>query len=67
MEENTFETSWKDKAISRSVRIKEQNKVIKVLKDSRENWKHKYSLQKLETLKYKNELEAIKKTMQKYL
>jgi len=54
-------TSWQQKAVSRSVIIKEKNKTIKEKEKSRDHWREKYFLEKKEKEKYQKEIEIIKK------
>jgi hypothetical protein len=58
---------WKSKAVSRNAENKELKKRIKEIKKGRESWKAKYKLKSEETLKYKNELDSIKKKIMKVL
>lgn len=58
---------WKSKAVSRNAEIKELKKRIKEITLGRESWKAKYKLKSEETLKYKKELDSIKKKIMKVL
>jgi hypothetical protein len=67
MNNKDINTEWKEKAVSRAREIKELNKRIKEKVLSRDKWKSRYMQQKEETLKYKNEIEQIKKKIEKIL
>jgi peptidoglycan hydrolase CwlO-like protein len=67
MDSKDTSLEWKEKAVARSKQIKELNKRIKEKEQSRDNWKMKYTQQRAETLKYKNEIEIIKKKIEKIL
>jgi hypothetical protein len=56
---------WKSKAVTRNLEIKELKKRIIEVKTGREAWKDKYKLKSVEALKYKNEIDAIKKKIEK--
>jgi hypothetical protein len=58
---------WKSKAVQRNAENKELKKRIKEIKKGRESWKVKYKLKSEEALKYKNELDLIKKKIVKIL
>jgi hypothetical protein len=58
---------WKSKAVSRNAEIKELKKRIKEIILGRESWKAKYKLKSEEALKYKKELDSIKKKILKVL
>jgi hypothetical protein len=56
---------WKSKAVTRNLEIKELKKRIEEVKRGRESWKNKYKMRTQETLVYKNELDLIKKKIEK--
>lgn len=58
---------WKSKAVTRNAENKELKKRIKEIKTGREKWKAKYKLKSVEALKYKNEINSIKKKIEKIL
>jgi len=58
---------WKSKAVSRNAENKELKKRIKEIKKGRESWKAKYMFKSEEALKYKTELDSIKKKIMKVL
>jgi len=58
---------WKSKAVTRNAENKELKKRIKEIKVGRGKWKAKYKLKTVEVLKYKNEINSIKKKIEKIL
>ncbi len=58
---------WKSKAVVRNAENKELKKRINEIKNGRESWKVKYKLKSDEALKYKKELDSIKKKVDKIL
>lgn len=54
---------WKNKAIERRLELKEINKRRRELYESRENWKHKYMIQKQRADLFEKELTSIKKKL----
>lgn len=67
MDKELLIESWKKKAVSRSAEIKYLKKRMKEKVTSRDKWKEKYILQKDEALRFKNELETIKKKIEEVL
>lgn len=63
MENKDSNISWQEKAVSRSIVIKEKNKIIKEKEKSRDHWKEKYMVEKKNKEKYKKEIEIIKKKL----
>ena len=58
---------WKSKAVTRNAENKELKKRIKEIKAGRKKWKAKYKLKSVEVLKYNNEINSIKKKIEKIL
>jgi hypothetical protein len=58
---------WKTKAVERNAENKALKKRIKEIIEGRDNWKKKYFKAKEETSKYKNEINSIKKKIEKML
>jgi peptidoglycan hydrolase CwlO-like protein len=58
---------WKSRAADRSAEIKELKKRIEEVKIGREKWKAKYMKSNEEVIKYKKELDSIKKKIVKIL
>lgn len=58
---------WKSKAVDRNAEIKELKKRIKELSRSRNSWKEKYKEKKIIAEKYQNDIEIIKKKIEKIL
>lgn len=56
---------WKSKAVKRNREIKELKKRIEEIKKGRESWKNKYKKKTQEALIYSNELDLIKKKIEK--
>jgi len=67
MESKDLIKMWRDKAVSRNKIIKELKKRIKEKDASRDKWKNKYMSQKQEADKFKQEIEIIKKKVEKIL
>jgi hypothetical protein len=60
---STSENDWKSKAIQRRKEAKVLKKRIKEITLSRENWKNKYLITRQESIKWKTEIEKIKKKL----
>jgi hypothetical protein len=58
---------WRSKAVRRNAEIKELKKRNIEITKGRESWKAKYKLKAAEALKYKKELDSIKKKIMKIL
>jgi len=58
---------WKSKSVTRNRENKELKKRIKELKFSRDKWKDKYMKKNNEAVVYKNELDSIKKKIEKII
>jgi uncharacterized coiled-coil DUF342 family protein len=56
---------WKSKAVSKNRDNKELKKRINEIKAGRESWKSKYKIKSEEASRYKNELDSIKKKIEK--
>lgn len=65
--ENEDTGIWKQKAIDRRLELKEQGKRIKELIFSRDNWKGKYTTEKLRADNFERQLIAIKKKLNEIL
>lgn len=64
MDRNESIQKWKHKAVSRNAEIKELKKRSKENITARERWKAKYMRQKIESDKFKREIESIKKKIE---
>lgn len=58
---------WKSRATIRNAENKELKKRIKEIIVGREKWKAKYKLRNEEVIKYKSEIDFIKKKIEKIL
>jgi hypothetical protein len=58
---------WKSKAVSKNRDNKELKKRINEIKAGRESWKSKYKIKSGEASRYKNELDSIKKKIEKII
>lgn len=58
---------WKSKAVKRNLEIKELKKRIEEVRKGRESWKDKYKKRTQEAFIYKNELDLIKKKIEKII
>lgn len=67
MENKDNSETWKEKALQRRAENKELKKRIKEKEYSRDSWKQKYMVQKIELEKLKKEVELIKKKIENIL
>jgi hypothetical protein len=58
---------WKAKSVKRNAENKELKKRIEEIKAGREKWKAKYKIKNEDVIKYKNEINSIKKKIEKIL
>jgi hypothetical protein len=56
---------WKSRAVAKNQDNKELKKRINEIKTGRELWKAKYKIKSEEALRYKSELDSIKKKIEK--